>query len=122
MVGIWIDNRTDKPIHAGGGCYLLHDGDVFDELGHRLTGIREQQELDAQRRGQQKIYACASTLPIASIPAHTCKAELDAGFPALTLDYNLSPGRYYIFPVRGTDPALFQQRLMITVREPGKAR
>jgi hypothetical protein len=42
----------------------------------------------------------------------------EAGESGLKLDYKLDPGVYYVFPVSGTDPALFKQGLMITVRRP----
>ena len=39
------------------------------------------------------------------------------GAADLRLDYKLPPGTYYVFPTRSTDPDLFKQGLVITVRE-----
>ena len=119
VVDIWIDNRSDNPISAGGRCPpYLHFGDVFDEQGRRMIGNREQQKLDAVKNGYTVVEVCATSEVISEIPAHTCSAPVDARGDNMTLDYNLAPGVYYLFAGRGTDPALYKQGLMITVREP----
>lgn len=118
IVDLWIDNRTDKPTMSGGRCGQPHSGDVFDESGHRLISFEEQAERDAEREGKSIVWACASTSAFVEIPAHTCKMPGDAGEIGLKLDYKLAPGVYYVFPIRGTDPALFKRGLVITVRRP----
>lgn len=111
IVDIWIDNRTDKPILAGGRCTNLHSGDVFDHSGHLMIGRHE------KKHDLERLEVCSATDVIIEIPAHTCREPVDAQGSNFTLDYNLAPGVYYVFPTRGTDPSLFKQGLMITVRE-----
>ena len=118
-VDIWVDNRSDQPVMSGGRCPpYLHFGDVFDQSGNRLIGTSEHARVDAERNGRTTVTACASTEVLVEIPAHTCMGPVDAHEDNLTLDYKLAPGVYYVFPRRGTDPTLFKQGLMITVREP----
>ena len=119
IVDIWVDNRSDKPVMSGGRCPpYLHFGDVFDRSGNRLIGIDEQAKLDAGKNPRETVRVCASTEILIEIPAHTCMGPVDAHQDNLTLDYKLAPGVYYVFPERGTNPALYKQGLMITVREP----
>jgi hypothetical protein len=119
IVDLWVDNRTEKPILSGGRCppYLFR-GDVFDSSGHRVIGVREQANLDAEKKGAATVEVCANTEILVEIPPHTCMVPVAAHADNFTLDYNLPPGTYYVFPGRGTDPALFKQGLVITVREP----
>jgi hypothetical protein len=119
IVDFWVDNRSDSPFMSGGRCppYQLYV-DVFDQSGNRLIGLGEQARLDAERNGRTTVTTCASTDLLMQIPAHTCRKTADTHEDDLTRDYKLAPGVYYVFPMRGTDPALFKQGLMITVREP----
>jgi len=119
VVDFWVDNQSDKPVHSGGRCPpYLHFGDVFDASGHRLIGNREQERLDAEKKGGTTMNVCVSAEVVVSIPAHTCVPPVDAQGDNYTLDYKLAPGVYYVFPWNGTDPTLFKQGLKITVREP----
>jgi hypothetical protein len=118
IVDIWVDNGSDKPVMSGGKCPpYLHFGDVFDQSGNRVIGIGERARLDAERNGGTTVMVCASTEVLVEIPARTCMAPVDAHADNLTLDYKLAPGVYYLFPGHGTDPALFKQGFMISVRE-----
>jgi hypothetical protein len=119
IVDLWIDNQSDKPVMSGGRCPpYRYTGDVFDASGHRLIGIREQSNLDAEKNGVTTVEVCASTGILIEVPAHTCMAPVDAHGDSYVLDYRLTPGEYYIFPARGVDPALYKTGLKITVRQP----
>jgi hypothetical protein len=117
-VDLWIDNRSDQPTWSGGRCSYEHRGDVFDESGHRLIGVFEQQRLEAAKENKELVEVCAMTDVLVEIPAHTCKRPVEALERNLTLDYKLPPGVYYLFPKNGTDPTLFKQGFIITVRKP----
>lgn len=118
MVDLWVDNQSDKPVMSGGRCPpYLHSGDVFDASGHRLIGIREQSKLDAEKNGGTTVEVCEFTEILIEVPAHTCMAPIDAHGDNYVLDYKLPPGVYYVFPVRGVDPALYRQGLKITVHQ-----
>jgi hypothetical protein len=116
VVGIWTDNRSDKPVNSGGECPpFLFTGDVFDSSGRRLIGAQEQTKLDAQKKGGDIVEVCSMSLPLVQIPPHTCKAPGDSFSANRTLDYVLGPGVYYLVPGHGTDPRLFTRGLKITV-------
>jgi len=120
LVDLWVDNRTDRAAYSGGRCILpyRHAGDVFDEWGHRLIGIQEQAALNARKRGIELVEVCSMSELVSVIPPHTCMGPIDAREDGLRLDHELKPGVYYVFPRSGTDPALFKQGLVITVRQP----
>jgi len=119
IIDFWVDNRSDKPVTSGGRCPPYHlFVDVFDQSGNRVIEIGEQARVEEERNGLMTVTVCASTNILVEIPAHTCMRTVDTHEDNLTVDYKLAPGVYYVFPVRGTDPALFRQGLMITVREP----
>jgi hypothetical protein len=118
VVDIWVDNQSDKAVWSGGRCPpYLHYGDVFDASGRRLVGIREQRRREAEKSGGTTVDVCQSTEMLVPVPPHTCKAPVDVHGNNYTLDYNLAPGVYYIFPVSRTDPRRFKEGLKITVRE-----
>jgi hypothetical protein len=118
IVDLWVDNRSEKPTWSGGECLpYWNGGDVFDSTGRRLISIHDQMKLDAEKNGHTTVEVCSMSPPVVMTPPHTCNGPRAAGEVNLVLDHNLPPGLYYVFPIRGVDPALFKQGLMIKVRE-----
>jgi len=119
ILSLWIDNQSDRTVMSGGRCPpVRHFGDVFDKSGRRLIGVQERATLDSEKKGVAMVDVCASTEVLVEVPAHTCMPPVDSLGDNITLDHKLKPGVSYVLPTRGTDPLLFKQGLMITVREP----